>query len=159
MSDDDREMLRPKRSRRVTEANFLVGDVLHRAEEQFDKILFEELSASPMLVPPPAKRNSLETALQKLNLEAEFYGRRFREAKSNQSNDLKFVGSVGGRGVFMADLPGADKSSLVGSWTGAWDRAFEPWKTEEGTRYWRAGGALFTIENPATAALPKKDLR
>ena len=146
LSEDDRAMLRAKRARRSAESKFHEESVLRRAQEEFDKIVIEELAWSSVQVPQSVKQQALQTALKRLNLEAEFYGRRFREAKGAEGTDLKFVGSVGGRGVFMMGLSGADKNALQ-DWTASWDRAFEPWKTSDGTKYWRAGGGLFAIED------------
>jgi hypothetical protein len=150
LTDEERDKLTLERTRRPQDARIYQGRVLTRANQEFNSILSDELQGDDLHISDDARTKGLRAALNRLDREAQMYGRRFKEAKS-ASNDVKFVGSVGGRGVFMSGLSRQDFAKLRSAWKPTWTDAFEPWEVRDGTPFWRTGGALFSISGTDSA--------
>jgi hypothetical protein len=145
-------LISPKRSgfRRDIEA-----DIIKKAFQRLHEIVGRELEGAAAISKEDSNPH-IEAAVQRLAVLSELPGRKTREARRSEGPAMSFrtIGSAGGQGIFMADLPVADQDLLKLEWRSDWRRAAEPWLIQNGTRVWRAGGALFCVGDPALEGMP-----
>jgi hypothetical protein len=150
---DARLVLSSKSRQMADQRTFQEAALLERAGHEFDTILRDELADGAAYISRQTKLRGLQAAFRKLNREAESYGQRFHQAKQSTDGSPTYVGSVGGRGVFMSSLSTQDRARLRLEWTPDWQRAFTPWSLVGTTPVWRAGGALFSVQTSPIAGV------